>query len=503
MMITAWDDVFHDLWMHAARHRGMRTYLGSATCPCTRGSDVLAIAAVVDPVLRALPDEPGGHAVTSAWRRCASDLATAALARPDHEYTGNTVFWRTFADVAAYLASLDAAVPEELWSAVLAEIARPDPLPRYGADHARIIRDSHLGLIADTYDRMWDLQRDAFARRRGVELLPSARDAHDDSIAVPRTTHLDIMYQIAFWNRQLWEMERKPLPASAPSPATLGIAEIKRRYAAAVRDANTIAMETSTDAVYPGNREFWGATRALARILSVFDEPPLPPDAAVAELGQVALRNARYPGEGTFAAMFDRQLEDFVQARGFDLDFARARGADRGDALAGVDQPMLIPRTLIRDILQLADYWNASWLRLGSTDADPGLAAVANQWAAVMRDVSDIARQGKPDEVYRHNPAFWRGALALALTLDAHDERPSSVDITIAVTPQAQPEGILRTVSRAITELAHDAAQTAAQSFTKGITKPVLLGGGALLGLWLVLRCRTPKPAEPTAHEAA
>lgn len=109
--------------MHAAKHRGVATSYGEPglggsgtfeVWPRTRGSDVLAIAAVVDPAVRALPAEPSGHAIEQRWRDCASDLARFAFEQPDREYAQNRTFWATLGATAAYLATFDTPVPAEM-----------------------------------------------------------------------------------------------------------------------------------------------------------------------------------------------------------------------------------------------------------------------------------------------------------------------------------------------------------------------------------------------------
>jgi hypothetical protein len=93
--------------------------------PRTRGSDVLAIASVVDPAVRALPSEPGNFGVQRRWRYCASDLADFAVETPTREYAQNRTFWARLAATLAHMAAIDAPVPDELWPALLAELERP------------------------------------------------------------------------------------------------------------------------------------------------------------------------------------------------------------------------------------------------------------------------------------------------------------------------------------------------------------------------------------------
>jgi hypothetical protein len=137
MTIRTWNDAFRELWLHAAKHRDVATSLGDMPSPTgssrleawprTRGSDVLAIAAVVDPILRALPAHPSGHWIEQRWRTCASDLAYVALEQPAREYAENRTFWSALGETTAYLATFDVPVPAELWRALFAELSSPGP----------------------------------------------------------------------------------------------------------------------------------------------------------------------------------------------------------------------------------------------------------------------------------------------------------------------------------------------------------------------------------------
>jgi hypothetical protein len=125
MMTQAWDDAYHELWRQAAHHRGLREAIGELPghtlyqslrqWPRTCGADVVAIAAVIDPVLRAAPIETGGHGVERKWRRCTRELADAALGELTREYHHNREFWSAVASIAVYLASVDEPVPEDMW----------------------------------------------------------------------------------------------------------------------------------------------------------------------------------------------------------------------------------------------------------------------------------------------------------------------------------------------------------------------------------------------------
>ena len=91
MLNQAWEDAFQELWNHAAHHRGMREaaadgpgHLLSDTLhqwPRTCGADVIAIASIVDAVLRTAPLTAGGYGVERTWQRCARELALLSQIR--------------------------------------------------------------------------------------------------------------------------------------------------------------------------------------------------------------------------------------------------------------------------------------------------------------------------------------------------------------------------------------------------------------------------------------
>jgi hypothetical protein len=207
-------------------------------------------------------------------------------------------------------------------------------------------------------------------------------------------------------------------------------------------------------------------------------------------------RNATYPGEGSFETRWDKQHDDFIAARGFDLR----------DPLPGrVGRPMKIPRTLNAEIVQLAGDWNAAWKKLearrgvfGTLPTEIGLDTLKKRWTEVMKDVHEIAEPGKVDEIYPKNHEFWRETLELAKTLDLFNEIPTKFDIAIEVS-KTLPDRFADVVGQ-IAHAVGDIAHKAGEGVTSGLGKPILIGGSVLLGGILLWRWRRPKPR---AAEAA
>jgi hypothetical protein len=221
--------------------------------------------------------------------------------------------------------------------------------------------------------------------------------------------------------------------------------------------------------------------------IAVIDEAPPPFEMRLDTIGQrpnTERRNATYPGEGSFETMWDKQHNDFVEAHGFDTREAPAGRADR---------PMKIPRTLNAEIVKLAGYWNAAWKKLedrrgvfGNLPTEIGLDSLKKRWQEVMKDVGATAAPGKVEEVYPKNHEFWREAFELAQTLDLFNELPTKFDIAIDVVKDV-PDRIAHAVgdvARAVGNVAHEAGK----GLLSSLGAPLLIGGGAVLGLFLLLR---------------
>src|ERR1041384_2365295 len=113
-----------------------------------------------------------------------------------------------------------------------------------------------------------------------------------------------------------------------------------------------------------------------------------------------------------------------------------------------------------------------------------------------MKDVEAIARPGKADDVYAKNHEFWREAFELAQTLVLFKELPSKFDISVSVAKEL-PERIGHAVGGVVSDVSRivgEAAQQAGKGFLTGLGKPLIIGGGVALGLFLLLR-RDPKAA--------
>ena len=502
MMTQGWEDAYHQLWSHVAHHRGMREAIGELPGPTlsqslrqwprTCGADVLAIAAVIDPVIRAAPRETGGHGVERTWLRCLHAL-DAALREPTREFRHNRQFWSALASIAAYLASVDAPVPEEVWPALLTEVTSPARAPRDS-----IIVDETLHLTAYAYDELWQIQKRELAKLRGGDLRDPGPDARGGQMAVPRTSNADVLQLATFWTDALAQAEHKRRAIGPDGPQALHSAGLDgeiRRWRAVLADVDANASTGAPSATYAKNEAFWRSTASVSITVTAIDEAAPTFEMRLDPVGQrpsTEHRNASYPGEGTFEARWDKQRDDYSEARGFDMR----------DPLPGrVGRPMKIPRTLNAEIVKLAADWDTAWKRLDSRRGilgnlpgeEVGLDTLEKRWKAVMKDVTELAEPGKVDEVYPKNNEFWREARELGQTLDGYNETPSRFDIAIDIAidiAKTLPDrlgDVLGKIAHTVGDIAYKAGEEA----TKGAAKPLLIGGSVILGgilLWRILR---------------
>jgi len=493
-MTTTWDMAFHQLWTHAAKHRGVRCNDDQTQrWPRTRGSDVLAIASVVDPVVRALTSEPDNFGIQRRWRYCASDLADFAVDTPTREYALNRAFWTRLAATIAHLASIDAPVPHELWPALLAELEQ-------SGEELEASADRRIELRADSYDELWRVQKARLAELRGEDEREPVGPTGLWS-TVPRTTNRDILQLATLWTLALIKAEPKGAALGPERLAMTGVDGVRRRWNAVMADIDTHARRGDPRAVYAKNHEFWSATAAMSVTLSILDDMPLILDFAVSE-GPARHRNGRtyHIKERTFDQVWSA-LRD---------QLATARGSDERTPTDGTGEPMQVPRTTNGDIAQITAYWNDAWTRLedawrrgnvlGHIADRLGLIAERARWLAATAEVEATAKSGKASDVYPKNDGFWRASQSLAAALDRYHQQPTRSQITLDVPDESLPDRVVDfltdlgghiadaagTVAHAVKDLGHEAGK----GFFDGLGGPLFLGASGIVALWLLLRHR-------------
>jgi hypothetical protein len=347
---------------------------------------------------------------------------------------------------------------------------------------------------SDLYRQLWMHA----ARSRGTRWRDDDELDHASGPSIPewpRTTVGDVVAIV---------MMVDPLLGSLPvRPGGYGVT---RLWQTAVIELESLA------AIHPGgeyshNRTFWSTLLTVVAYLETRDAP-LPHDdtwdALRAELAaRPTERNASGPTtrtitEGSVEKMWDSQQAELIAARGFDL---------REPTGSMLGRPMKVPRTTNADVVQLADYWSHELERFeakvhdGTVSNSMGLDGQRTRWTAIMADVDHLARSGQPDDVYPKNHELWREALGLATNLAVWNEVPSPYELAIASAKQATvdlPDRLAAaagTVAHAIGDIAHEAGA----GLLSSLGKPMLVGGGVLLGLYLLLR---PDRDHGREHEA-
>lgn len=285
-------------------------------------------------------------------------------------------------------------------------------------------------------------------------------------------------------------------PILSALPLRPGGYGITRLWQTAVIELESLAFaQPATE--YAHNRALWSTLLAVAAHLHAMEAPLPPEDAWEALLDTlwapaVDYRNASGPTtrtitEGTIEKMWDTQRAELGKARGFDL-----RDAPPGE----IGPPMAVPRTTNADVRQLASYWGKALVQLqvkvmvGKISTPAEFDSEQARWQAASADVDKYAKAGKPDDVYPKNHEFWRATHSLSTTLGILDEVPSPFELPIDPPKQAVSDlpgriaEIAETVTHALGNIAHEAGA----GLLSGLGKPLLIGGGVVLGLVLLLR---------------
>jgi hypothetical protein len=271
---------------------------------------------------------------------------------------------------------------------------------------------------------------------------------------------------------------------------------ITRLWQTAVIELEGLAFAQPA-AEYAHNRALWSTLLAVASYLDTMDAPLPSEDAWEALLDTqwaptVGHRNAGGPPtrvitESTIEQMWDSQHAELIKARGFDV---------REPPPNAVGRPMQVPRTTNADVLRLTEYWSKQFVKLqvkvmvGGVANTMGFEGEQARWQAATADVAKYAKPGKPDDVYPKNHELWRAMLSLATTLAVLDEAPAPFDLMVDATKQAVSDlpgriaDAAGTVAHAIGNIAHEAGA----GLLSGMGKPLLIGGGVVLGLVLLLR---------------
>jgi hypothetical protein len=209
----------------------------------------------------------------------------------------------------------------------------------------------------------------------------------------------------------------------------------------------------------------------------VLDEAPL------------RVRNADTIKESAYDETWTAQRAEYEKQRGFDLR----------DPLPGKPgRAMKVPRTTNADILKLAGYWSDAWAKLAARWATGGivnpigLESERARWQAAIKDAEQYAKPGNPEDVYPKNHEFWRATSSLSITLAVFKESPTPYELMFDSTVQAVKDlpGRIADAAGVVANAVGNIAHEVGAGFLKGMGPPLLIGGGVLLGAYLLFRNR-------------
>jgi hypothetical protein len=259
--ITSWLRAFHVLRTSAMEARGY-VEVGddpSARWPRTIGADVIAIAAVFDPIVRTTPLRFGGSGLARRWRACIDDLEQLALIAPDGEYVENRAFWYVLSAMCVYLHAQAARTPDAyVLDALLSQISE-----RLEYRNGPSGDGPFKKFDAATYFDLYLAQQKYLAEQRGSDLLDPEDGVTGGKQLVPRTTNSDIVQLAAYWSKELDDAKD-----------VSGTAGVEKRWAAVLVDVFTIARTGDPSAVYPKNHAFWRGLSRTASHVNAADSVP-------------------------------------------------------------------------------------------------------------------------------------------------------------------------------------------------------------------------------------
>ena len=252
--IYSWIDGHLALRQRAYETRGGIELDDGSHWPRTTGADGIAIAALVDPSVRA----NGTPGILHRWRAALADLQREALPAPHEIYAENRSLWSTLEIVVVFLDDLAIAPPDPaLWDALLGELSA-----------YRNVGPSTDGPIAHfdhikTYDDLYNAQLKFLRGKRGTDALDPPPDFTGGMRDIPRTTNADVLQLATYWATHLADVKH-----------VFGHAGVVARWTRVLADVDKLAKSGKPDAVYAKNNEFWRELQQVALQVAVSDEAP-------------------------------------------------------------------------------------------------------------------------------------------------------------------------------------------------------------------------------------
>ncbi|MBV8758190.1 MAG: hypothetical protein JO257_12965 [Deltaproteobacteria bacterium] len=254
--IYNWIDGYIALRHRAFQTRGFIELDTGARWPRTTGEEVVAIAALFDPAVRA--NATAG--ILSRWRATLADLEHEAVRSPHAPYAENRSFWRTLEVVAVFLDDLMIAPPlPALWDALLVQL---------GSYTVRNVGPGGDGPFkhfdnVKTYDDLYGEEFKYLVQLRGFDELEPEPGMLGAKKKIPRATNADVIALADYWSKQLSDVKE-----------VFGHEGVEKRWKDAMADVNSIARKGNPSDVYPKNNGFWRVLFETAVHVAVADEAP-------------------------------------------------------------------------------------------------------------------------------------------------------------------------------------------------------------------------------------
>jgi hypothetical protein len=220
--------------------------------PKTTNGDVITIASVIDPSLKArlLPAE-----LAQRWLAVRDDAWRASIAPQKATYAKNRELWSTVSDLCDYL---DEVPVPDLWG-VLADHLGTAELRNAGPKE-----DGPLAHFdAKTYDDLWLAQRNYLQQKRGFDAPDPPPGYGMKGLKIPRSTNQDVLQLATYWSKEL-----------ASAKQVMGYQGAVDKWKPVIANVDKLAKTGKQDDVYPMNNEFWHASNDIAIQIAIGDEAP-------------------------------------------------------------------------------------------------------------------------------------------------------------------------------------------------------------------------------------
>jgi hypothetical protein len=464
----SWFEIYQQLRAKAEASRGTSTVttngVTSATVPQTTVSDAFAISLVFD---TAVNDHARGE-VVARWIWDTDRLAGESDDSHDI-YPGNRSFWDTLAVAATELDRVRAALPAQ---SVIDDAMRELDVTREEPEDAPASGSSAL-FVTVFSEPTWKVM--ALRQYAFFCMLRGEADGDAQSLAtVPATTNADVLGLAHYWTDQLVRIGR----TADDAHHRLVYARWRNVLHHVIRHAKHAPARDE----YSLNAEFWIALLTLATETDARDEAPTPwtfhlPDACDRR------RNAAPVDTG--ATLDFPAAKTWDEAARMQRDaFAELRGEDQltGRLIARV------PRTTVRDVRQLAAYWQNGLARVGERHrADISYRHVLERWKAAVAQVDRIPLNADPTSVYAHNVDFWEAVMTIAIQVAVTAEAPTRWQLAKEAT------------RKALHDLPHTLRSTVGDFLAGVLKKPLIYAGVGLGGIALILLLRRPGASASTS----